>query len=63
MHKTIEELQSELRAQDEALAAAKEQLAAFGDIQFQMPTELLEQLDDACIAQASPTIQLGAVRA
>lgn len=63
MNKTIEELAAEMREQDEALKSAKEQLAAMGEVQFQMPKELLEQLDDTCAVHASNTIQLCAVRA
>jgi len=59
----LEHLRAELRAQDEALATATEQLAEMGEVQFHIPRELLEQLDDACTVRASGTIQLGAVKA
>ena len=59
----LERLRAELATQDEALATAKEHLAEMGEVQFQMPKELLDQLDDACMVHASGTIQLGAVKA
>ena len=60
---TMERLRAELQAQDEALAVARERLAEMGELRFHMPKELLEQLDDACVVQASGTIELGALKA
>jgi len=59
--KTLEDIKAALESQDAALSNAKQQLAQMGDVQFQIPQELLEQIDDACTTHTS--IQLGAVRA
>jgi hypothetical protein len=62
--KTLEDMRAALESQDEALANAKQQLAAMGDVQFQISPELLEQLDEACTVRGSnDNVQLGAVRA
>lgn len=64
MNEKLEALREQLRTQNEALDEAKQTLAAMGDVQFQIPSELLEQLDDACMVQASGrVIQEGAIRA
>jgi hypothetical protein len=61
--KTLDELKAALESQDAALSNAKRQLADMGDVQFHIPQELLQQLDDACTVHTSNTIQLCAVRA
>ena len=59
----LEDLQAELARQDAALETAHTALAAMGDVQIQIPEELLTQLDDACTPQTSVTTHHPGLRA
>lgn len=59
----LEDLQAELARQNAALETANTTLAELGDVQIQIPEELLTQLDDACTPQASVTTYNAGLRA
>lgn len=59
----LEDLKAELARQDTALEDAKTAVAQLGDVQLQIPEELLAQLDDACTPQTSVTTYHAGLRA
>lgn len=50
---TFDEIQAELARQDEALAAAMNELSNLGDVQIHLPEAVLREIDDACTAHVS----------
>ncbi len=56
----IEALEHELARQDAALAAALAELSALGDIEFAIPEESLQAIDEACVVRP-PTPRAGFV--
>jgi hypothetical protein len=56
-------LQAELDQQNEALEAAAEHMAAMGDVELEVPREVLEQVDEACRVRVSGAVNLVALRA
>ncbi|MEA2748121.1 MAG: hypothetical protein QOI41_2264 [Myxococcales bacterium] len=54
----LEQLRMELARQDAALDEARQQMAALAELPFEVPTEWLNEIEEAC---APPPILRGAI--